>query len=274
MKKKKVFEFITSPLVSLFSKANLANVNLIERFRPISNIETIFGNLKFSCPNNMTLWRAKTFFTKEPDTIEWINNFQPEDIFYDIGANVGTYSVYAAVRGVKVISFEPESQNYAILNKNIYLNSVQEKIDALNIAISEESSIGYLYINEFTIGGALNNFGDNLNYKRERFSPEFKQAVASYRLDDLIESKKFPVPNHIKIDVDGLEASVINGALKVLDNPALKSILVELNTKLKDNMEIINILNKKNFLVKSRRCVTNIKNSEFIDIYNYIFCRA
>lgn len=272
--KRKIFEWLTRPFTALFQHANRANVSFAERIHPVYKVDTKIGTLQFSCPNNLTLWRARTFFTKEPHTIEWINGFSEHDILFDIGANVGTYSIYAAAKGIQVFSFEPESQNYATLNKNIYLNSAQNKVNALNIAISNESNIGHLFIKEFTIGGALNNFGESLDYNKKSFTPGFKQAVSSYKLDDLIENSKLPVPNHIKIDVDGIEPLVISGAIKLLQNPKVKSLLIEINTKLDDHVDIVNILKNNNFVVKQRHCVTNDNNSEFKDCYNYIFERA
>jgi len=45
--------------------------------------------------NNESGWRFKTLFEKEPETIDWINSFRKEDVFWDIGANVGIYSIWA-----------------------------------------------------------------------------------------------------------------------------------------------------------------------------------
>ncbi len=78
----------------------------------------------FSTPTIPTKWRAERLYINEPKTLEWISQFQPSDILFDIGANVGMYSIWAAVtRDISVISIEPESQNYAVLNKNILLNN-------------------------------------------------------------------------------------------------------------------------------------------------------
>lgn len=271
---RKLFEAVTKPMLALFKKANLVNVSLVERMSPIYQVTTPFGNLKFSCPNTTTLWRAKTIFTKEPDTIEWINSFAAQDIFFDIGANVGIYSIYAACQGIRSYSFEPESQNYATLNRNIYLNALHEKVDAFNIALSDKTCFGQLHIKQFTIGGALNNFGESINYKKEKFNPGFKQGVASFRLDDLISNFQLPIPNHIKIDVDGLESAIIAGSLQLLRYPELKTILIELNTALQADMEIIGVLENYGFKLMSRYRAPEYDHSEFKDIYNYIFKKS
>ena len=71
--------------------------------------------------------RAFTFETKEPETLNWIRNFDAEDNLLDIGANIGIYSLYAAYKGVNVISIEPDALNYALLNLNIRLNNYGKK---------------------------------------------------------------------------------------------------------------------------------------------------
>ena len=80
----------------------------------------------------MIKWRIDTLLTKEPETIEWINNFKDnkELVFWDIGANIGLYSIYAALRykDIKIISFEPSTNNLRILSRNISINQLDEKI--------------------------------------------------------------------------------------------------------------------------------------------------
>ena len=71
------------------------------------------------------LSRYWSYASKEPGTLAWIDTcFKEGDVFYDVGANIGQYSLYAALRhkNIKVYSFEPESQNYAALNKNSSLD--------------------------------------------------------------------------------------------------------------------------------------------------------
>lgn len=272
--KRQLFETVTAPIHALFKKANAFNVNLVERFHPIYEIKLSDDSLKFSCPNQMSLWRAQTLFSKEPDTIKWINSFADNAILYDVGANVGMYALYAAAKkNIHVYAFEPESQNYAALNRNIFINHLQDKINAYNIAISDQARLGHLYLKEFTIGGALNNFGECVNYKKEPFAPGFKQAVTSFPLNDLIDKFNLPVPHHLKIDVDGLEAAVIAGADHLLKELELKSILIELNTDLAADNAIIPHLKNFGFILQSHYRSPAFVNSPFKNIYNHIFSR-
>ena len=80
----------------------------------------------FFTPNEITDWRINTFFTKEPETLEWIDSFKGEKIvFWDIGANIGLYSLYAAIKhpNIEIVSFEPSVNNLRILSRNIYKNN-------------------------------------------------------------------------------------------------------------------------------------------------------
>ena len=125
----------------------------MEQKEPIVVFEHQSKKLLFSTPNKFCQWRAKTLLTKEPETIGWIRTFQPEDIFWDIGANVGLYSVYAAIIvGCKTYAFEPESQNFAVLNKNIYFNRLHELLVAYHIGISDQTRLTNLNLSNLETG--------------------------------------------------------------------------------------------------------------------------
>ena len=95
------------------------------------NLEVVNDGIVFDASFSTPDSRAERLLTKESDTLHWINNkMEPGDILYDIGSNIGVYSLYAAFRDVDVVAFELESSTYAILNKNIYLNKLDHKIKA------------------------------------------------------------------------------------------------------------------------------------------------
>ncbi|BBH54071.1 FkbM family methyltransferase [Fluviispira sanaruensis] len=191
-------------------------LELYEKMAPIFNKITPFGKLNFSCPNSLTCWRVDTLLEKEPDTIDWIPSFKECNILYDIGANIGLYSICAGKKGVAVFAVEPESQNYALLNQNIFSNNLHNKVTGYNFAISNLKKSDKLYIKNMTYGGALNNFGHNEDFNKNVFNEEFQQESISYFVDNLIEVLSFPTPTYIKIDVDGLEAK--NGPFKDIFN--------------------------------------------------------
>ena len=73
--------------------------------------------MKIHTPNNVCYYRAKTFSTKEPETLEWIDSFSKSSVFWDIGSNIGLYSIYASLNGIKSFSFEPMPENINQLKK-------------------------------------------------------------------------------------------------------------------------------------------------------------
>ena len=92
---------------------------VVESLKSYQIIETKYGKLSLLCPNKITEFRARTFHEKEPETLEWIDSIGKEETLWDIGANVGLYSMYAAQKGLKVLAFEPSPANYHLLNSNI-----------------------------------------------------------------------------------------------------------------------------------------------------------
>lgn len=189
------------------------------------------------------LMRAKTFFDKEPETIEWIDSMSSDDALFDVGANVGIYSLYAAKKGLNVFAFEPESLNYTELNRHIYNNNLTEKIKAYNIGLADQTRIDQLNLSTFKKGWSMHTATEARDFEDNQFEPCFKQGLFIASLDDLASQFGLPVPTHLKIDVDGLEPEIIQGGLKMLANSSLKSILIELNESCHADVELIKKFN-------------------------------
>ena len=208
--------------------------------------------------------RAKTLITKEEDTIAWIDSFNKNDVFYDIGANIGVYSLYASKKCKNVLSFEPHFMNYDVLNKNIYLNNYLN-ISAFCVAFSNRFEIGSLEHYKFSIGSSTSQFNKTTDHMGKEFNPSFSQGMISLSVDEFvskIDDRFFP--NHIKIDVDGLEEFILIGMNGVLVDNRLKTILVEI-TEIDDNKDNIN-----NMLLSSNfHCTNRLNTSKHTA--NYIF---
>lgn len=204
--------------------------------------------LVFATPNRMTTWRVQSLFEKEPDTIRWIDGMAPGSVLVDIGANVGMYTVLAAVtKQIKVHAFEPESQNYALLNQNIAANQLSEQVAAYPLALSDEMAANRLYLSEFSAGGSCHSFGEDVGFDLKPRGHAFAQGSFSVTLDQLVKSGAVPVPDYIKLDVDGFEHKVIEGARETIANPKVKEILVELNTHLPEHNAVIERLHALGF---------------------------
>lgn len=202
----------------------------------------------YTTPNSMTAWRVKSFYEKEPDTIRWLDAMTPGSTLVDIGANVGMYSVYSAVmRNIQVYAFEPESQNYALLNANIAVNELSGQVVAFPLALSDEMKLDKLYLSDFSAGGSCHSFAEQVGFDLKPRAAAFAQGAFSVTLDQLVESGAVPVPDYIKLDVDGIEHKVLEGARKTLTNPKVREILVELNTHLAEHNAVIERLRALGF---------------------------
>lgn len=182
------------------------------------------------CDNWKTYYRWQTYNHKEPETLDWIDQtFKAGDVFFDIGANIGVYSIYAALRHpkVKVVAFEPEYSNLHLFRDNIVENGLKDRIDVYAVALGDKAGISYLHIQDFSPGAALHTLSrEPITMTRTRFPVIWKEGVWSMALDQFCAETGL-CPNGIKLDVDGSELEILEGALQTLRAPSMRSILVE-----------------------------------------------
>ena len=208
--------------------------------------------------------RARTLVTKEPLTPVWIETFKPDEVYVDVGANVGMYAIYAGVVGARVFAFEPEALNYAELNKNIFVNDLHGRVTAYNIAISDQVDVSILHLSAFSFAGSHHDFGEN-RWESDRViggrhlerDKRPQQGCVSFPLDELVARQAIPVPNHIKIDVDGFEYKVINGAAKTLERPELKTLLLEVDFAIPESIELVHRLKGQGWKVSDHQLRVN-----------------
>lgn len=182
--------------------------------------------------------RGQSMLTKEPDTIAWINQFNKGDVFWDIGANVGVFTLYAAIkRSARVLAFEPAACNYMVLNKNIEGNNLSESVSAYCMAFNDVDLLSELNMQNTEFGASLSGFATQIDFKGDEFLPLFRQGMIGFSIDNFVSKFSPEFPNHIKIDVDGIEPEIIQGAQEVLRDKRLKSLSVELNLDLPDAVE-------------------------------------
>ena len=128
---KKIFKILIQKsikiIVYILGKINFGRYFLDEFSKNIiEKKKTIVYNdlkLKFYVPNRLSHFRVDTFRSKEPETLEWINKFEKNATFWDVGANIGLYSCYAAKKkSCKVYAFEPSIFNLEWLGRNVFIN--------------------------------------------------------------------------------------------------------------------------------------------------------
>lgn len=141
---------------------------------------------------------------------------RPEDVFFDVGANVGSYTLLASsVCKAKSYSFEPIPSTFEILKRNIELNHLGHLVQLENKGVGKEKSILKFSSNEDTTNHIIASNETNTNALEVQILP----------LDDYYPTVK---PTLLKIDVEGFETEVLNGAERILKDPNLKAIIIEL----------------------------------------------
>jgi len=176
---------------------------------------------------------------REPKTNSWIKSFSPGEIFFDIGANNGVYGLMAAlVSGCKVYSFEPHFGSYYVIGLNIFANNLQDRMFSYPLAISDHDGYGSLFLSATYAGKSLNNFGQSRPHENPLWNATIPQAAITTTLDRFV-AETGVMPNHIKVDVDGLEPQIVDGAIHVLSDPSVRSIMLELDKNDEKHMSVM-----------------------------------
>jgi len=241
------FEYISEELACL-KDPDPIETQTGENQTPIGVISAETGDVLFCMASHMAAMRFETLFTKEPETIKWISGFEPGGCLVDIGANVGPYTIWAAShRNMRVYAFEPEARNFAVLNRNIMLNELDDRITAYPVAISDENGFSILNLGDLRTGGSLNSFGAAVDENLNPRAPLFRQGSVGATLDELVATNVLPVPDHVKIDVDGFEHKAVAGARQVLSQSNVRSVLIELNNTIDAHRELMDIMTDLGF---------------------------
>jgi FkbM family methyltransferase len=220
----------------------LVRARVVERFCQDIPVATDLGALKFHVTNRQTLVIPIEFDNYEPETLEWIKGFPKGAVLWDIGANIGVFSLYAALMPeTRVLAFEPGAATYAVLVKNIEINAMGDRVFAYPLALSDETKCGSLNMATTEAGSFLHAFEDDTNVHDEIIPVTFSQASVGVSIDDFIQIFDPPKPTHIKLDVDSTEALIIEGGKGVLKEGAVQSVFIELEGALEDerNRKII-----------------------------------
>ena len=227
-------------------------------------------------PNHICNFRHSTFSTKEPEILEWIEEYGG-GVFFDIGANIGIYSLfYAKVKEGKVYSFEPSVFNLRQLAKNISINKLSKHITIISNPLTDFTGIASFINGNANEGGSLSAFGVEYGFDGNPINNNTNYSLLGFSLDDLFAKKILTeIPSLIKIDVDGIEHLILKGALKTLKSKKLKSLFIEVNDEFKEQSHQVKvILETAGFILKEkRRSEMFDKIENFGQIYNQIWIR-
>ena len=238
--------------------------------------------LIFFVPNFLVDTLLRDFFTKEPETLNWIDNFKDKDklIFWDIGSNIGLYSIYAAsnFENIEVISFEPSTSNLRILSRNIFINNLENKIKIFQIPLGTyKNQFKKFYERKFNEGESHNSLDENIDFEGKKINASNKYQLFSTNIDQIIEEGILEVPDYIKIDVDGIEHLILKGGTNLLKVPKILGIQIEINENYGDQYtNVLKIMNECNFKFKEKKRNDLSKyylDKKFSKMYNYYFTR-
>ena len=184
--------------------------------------------------NNLTAWRASTFFTKEPETLEWIRKYSLRDgefTFLDIGANVGIYSLYYLSLNPKgeAVCCEPFSENIKLLNDNIRLNNFSNRAKVVVSPLSSIEESGYVNIEDERPGGSGYRFNNQVS------NSSSLSKIESSTIDRLLVGANKKVI--VKIDTDGSDFEILRGGLESLENGKIVSVLIESDVEKQKSIE-------------------------------------
>ena len=238
--------------------------------------------LIFFVPNFLVDTLLRDFFIKEPETLNWIDNFKDKEklIFWDIGSNIGLYSIYAAsnFENIEVISFEPSTSNLRILSRNISINNLENKIKIFQIPLGTyKNQFKKFYERKFNEGESHNSLDENIDFEGKKIDASNKYQLFSTNIDQIIEEGILDVPDYIKIDVDGIEHLILKGGTNLLKVPKILGIQIEINENYGDQYtNVLKIMNECNFKFKEKKRNDLSKyylDKKFSKMYNYYFTR-
>ncbi|MBI2292910.1 MAG: FkbM family methyltransferase, partial [Betaproteobacteria bacterium] len=115
---------------------------------------------------------------------------------------------------------------------------------------------------------ALHALGEAIDWRKNRFQPKFEQSVIAFSLDEFIGRFGAPLPSHIKLDVDGNEDKIIRGGRRTFSNPAMKSLLIEIN---ENDRALIELIESCGLTLERKTLLAMQGDTQ--DMYNTVFVR-
>ena len=194
---------------------------LSDRLAPEASVTVNGWDITLYVPDRTAVYWPRHGFASEPGTLAWIDGFEAGDVLYDIGANVGIFTIYAAkARGARVVAFEPNPFSYRVLVRNLELNGITGRVTPLCLALGGATGPETLALSHMESGSTGNRLAGG-----EDGEGGLSLETLAFGLDDL--SGRLPGPDHVKLDVDGNEPQILSGARATIADPRLKSVLCE-----------------------------------------------
>ena len=279
---KKIFKIILKKLAK--GLITILNTNRIGRYFNERLVKYIFDQkrvikynnvqLVFYSPNRVNKFRIETFSSKEPETLKWIEKFSENSTLWDIGANVGLYTCYAAkLKKINVYAFEPSIFNLEILTKNVFLNQLSNNVTIVPFPLTDKLKETEFKMTSVDWGASTTAFGQDYKHDGTKLKSEFNYKMLGLSMNDCVNVLKMKRPDYIKMDVDGIEHLILEGGNQILKKT--KSILVEVDEKF-----IMQVERTKKYLTEAGLKLIKKKHSDLIEkskfksVFNQIWERV
>ena len=230
--------------------------------------------LVFAVPNQLNRFRINTFSSKEPETLEWIDSIPEGTVLWDVGANVGLYSCYAAKsRHCRVFSFEPSVFNLELLARNIFINDMVDRVTIVPLPLSDSVHVNTLNMTSTEWGGALSTFGKSYGDDGKTMTKIFEFSSVGMPMDEVVRLLNIPQPQYIKMDVDGIEHLILVGGQTVLQKTL--GLIIEVNEDFDEQtINVAKYCKEAGLVFKEKRHSVMFDNNErFGQTYNQIWYR-
>ncbi len=184
--------------------------------------------------DELSVWRYKSFYSKEPETLKWLEyvaKYKTSPNLIDVGSNIGLYSLYllSLASNAKIISIEPFEKNSMLQKLNLNLNGFSSRVELITNPFSNQEGLMYEEVNDPRPAGS--------GYKLRKISAESNgsKLVDVKTLDSILKNSDETFS--LKIDTDGNDFEVLQGADISLRNGLIDSVLIEASELLHKKIE-------------------------------------
>jgi FkbM family methyltransferase len=262
---------------------DVARFKLRDRLAKQVTVEDRGEQLRFTCVSHGEIARANTLFVKEEGTVQWIRSqVRAGDVFYDIGANIGIYTLLAARQvgpSGAVYAFEPHLGNVQSLLANVRANAVDGRVKVISSPLTDAEGFFDFHYRSAIAGSSGSQLGSTRDQNEEIFTPAFTEVKFGVSVDHLISKGVIRPPTHVKIDVDGNELLVIKGMRSSLGSPARpRTLQVEINLRYKEQLYALMtecgfLESHRHYTKGGKKAIAAGKNPDTIP-YNAVFTPA
>jgi FkbM family methyltransferase len=229
-------------------------------------------------PTEILRMTAELIGALEPETLDWLDEMEEGSCLFDVGASNGMYAHYAAARrSVRTVAFEPEAQNFATLEMNAFLNKhmFRHQPIGLCLALSDTEGLGKIFCARYGAGFHMKILDRPFRVNEgEPFVPDHVQSVMQLPLDTAIGRYGLPIPQYLKIDVDGAEERVLAGAKQTLGIGSTRSVMIELSDHGEAMTRATNLLEAAGYRLRHRFPVRHAKGGHYEGLFNCVFERG